>query len=130
MDNDLEKMKSTHHTHEDNKDCVLVRKFGSSEVVGMKRGIDSSELMCELNKLVYWESGWCAITELRDLYSKIKHIPVAEVYEDNACRLNTICFNHFKQLLTNQGVERGYQTIDGTRRRVWKNIAPIDSDRG
>lgn len=94
------------------------------------RDIDYSPILNGLKKLVYWESGWSTLSELRELYSQVKHLPIMEPYSDGSFTAKNICFEHFKQILRNEGVERGIIKVDGKCKRVWKNIAPIDSDRG
>ena len=82
------------------------------------------KIVKKLNGIVYWESGWSTYAEIKDYYNKIKDLQVGISPYD------TLSFSAFRGFLLGEGVRKGSVVINGKSKRVWKNIAPINSDRG
>lgn len=82
------------------------------------------KIVKKLNGVVYWESGWSTYAEIKDYYNKIKDLQVG------ISPLDTLSFSAFRGFLLGEGIRKCSVVINGKSKRVWRNIAPINSDRG
>lgn len=89
------------------------------------------KIIKKLNGVVYWESGWSTLDELKEYYKLVKDVHLS-FRKFGSKEISTVymTFNNFKDILLAEHVTKGTRIINGKKKRVWLNISPINSDRG